>query len=65
MWHKNLPEARSQSKSGINLSLFVCVFDSSMTSLADDYQYTACLALLFLFVFEKWEEQVCDLYVCV
>lgn len=42
----------------------VCVCDSGMTSLADAYQ-RACLALFFLFVFGKREEQVCELSVCV
>lgn len=42
----------------------VCVCDSGMTCLADAYQ-RACLALFFLFVFGKREEQVCELSVCV
>lgn len=42
----------------------VCVCDFGMTSLADAYQ-CACLALFFLFVFGKREEQVCELCVCV
>lgn len=36
----------------------VCECDSGMTRLADAYQ-CACLALLFLFVFGKREQQVC------